>query len=54
MEKAVGSMSQRVYSEAAQQAQAQQAQQGASDSQSAGKSDDGVVDADYREVKDDK
>ncbi len=56
LEKAVGSMSQRVYSEAAQQAQAQQAQQGASDSQSqsAGKSDDGVVDADYREVKDDK
>ena len=54
LEKAVGSMSQRVYSDAAQQAQAQQAQQGASDSQSAGQSDDGVVDADYREVKDDK
>ncbi|HIV86622.1 MAG TPA: molecular chaperone DnaK, partial [Candidatus Pygmaiobacter gallistercoris] len=53
LEKAVGAMSQRVYSEAA---QAQQAQQSASGAQStdAGKSDDGVVDADYREVKDDK
>ena len=50
LEKAVGAMSQRVYSEAA------QAQQSASGAQStdAGKSDDGVVDADYREVKDDK
>ena len=50
LEKAVGAMSQRVYSEAA------QAQQGASGAQSAdaGKADDGVVDADYREVKDDK
>ncbi len=55
LEKAIGAMSQRVYSEAAQQAQAQQAQQGGADSaQSAGKADDGVVDADYREVKDDK
>ena len=53
LEKAVGAMSQRVYSEAAQAAQAQQGASGAQ-SADAGKADDGVVDADYREVKDDK
>ncbi|WP_102049609.1 molecular chaperone DnaK [Pygmaiobacter massiliensis] len=53
LEKAIGNMSQRVYSEAAQQAQAAQ---GAQDAQGAAQSgpanDDGVVDADFREVKD--
>lgn len=47
LEKAIGNMSQRVYSEAAQQAQAAQ---GAA--QSGPANDDGVVDADFREVKD--
>lgn len=51
LEKAVSAMSQRVYSEAAQAQQAQGAA-GAADAAS-GKADDGVVDADYREVKDD-
>ncbi len=56
LEKAVGEMSQRVYSEAAQQAQSAQGAEGAADaSASAGKAnDDGVVDADYREVDDNK
>ncbi|MBC5581616.1 molecular chaperone DnaK [Anaerofilum sp. BX8] len=52
LEKAVGAMSQRVYSEAAQAQQAQGADAGAADA-AGGKADDGVVDADYREVKDD-
>ena len=51
LEKAVSAMSQRVYSEAAQAQQAQGAA-GAADA-AGGKADDGVVDADYREVKDD-
>lgn len=50
LEKAIGNMSQRVYSEAAQQAQAAQGAQGAA--QSGPANDDGVVDADFREVKD--
>ncbi len=56
LEKAVGEMSQRVYSEAAQQAQSAGGATGAADaSASAGKAnDDGVVDADYREVDDNK
>ena len=56
LEKAVGEMSQRVYSEAAQQAQSAQGAEGAADtSANAGKAnDDGVVDADYREVDDNK
>lgn len=56
LEKAVGEMSQRVYSEAAQQAQSAQGAEGAADaSADAGKAnDDGVVDADYREVDDNK
>ncbi len=56
LEKAVGEMSQRVYSEAAQQAQSAQGAEGAANaSASAGKAnDDGVVDADYREVDDNK
>ncbi len=52
LEKAVGAMSQRVYSEAAQAQQAQGADAGAADA-AGSKADDGVVDADYREVKDD-
>ena len=52
LEKAVGAMSQRVYSEAAQAQQAQGTDAGAADA-AGGKADDGVVDADYREVKDD-
>ena len=49
-------MSQRVYSEAAQQAQSAQGAEGAANaSGDAGKAnDDGVVDADYREVDDNK
>ena len=56
LEKAVGEMSQRVYSEAAQQAQSAQGAEGAANaSGDAGKAnDDGVVDADYREVDDNK
>ena len=57
LEKAVGEMSQRVYSEAAQQAQSAQGAEGAANNASgdAGKAnDDGVVDADYREVDDNK
>ena len=53
LEKAIGNMSQRVYSEAAQQAQAAQGAQGAQGAaQSGPANDDGVVDADFREVKD--
>ena len=51
LEKAVSAMSQRVYSEAAQAQQAQGAA-GAADA-AGGTADNGVVDADYREVKDD-
>ena len=56
LEKAVGEMSQRVYSEAAQQAQSAQGAEGAANaSGDAGKANgDGVVDADYREVDDNK
>ena len=57
LEKAVGEMSQRVYSEAAQQAQSAGGAEGAANNASgdAGKAnDDGVVDADYREVDDNK
>lgn len=56
LEKAVGEMSQRVYSEAAQQAQSAQGAEGAANAAGdAGKAnDDGVVDADYREVDDNK
>ena len=59
LEKTIGNMSQRVYSEAAKQAQSQQ-QSGPSQSGPTGAGsadaktgDDGVVDADYREVHDD-
>lgn len=53
LEKTIGNMSQRVYSEAAQQAQAAQGAQGAQGAaQSGPANDDGVVDADFREVKD--
>ncbi|MEG1931533.1 MAG: Hsp70 family protein, partial [Pygmaiobacter sp.] len=60
LEKVVGAMSQRVYSEAAAQAQAAQGAQpnpqgeaNGADAAASTAADDGVVDADFREVKDD-
>ncbi|MCI6639249.1 MAG: molecular chaperone DnaK [Pygmaiobacter massiliensis] len=56
LEEAIGKMSQRVYSEVAAQQQAagaQQANPGAQQASGTG-ADDGVVDADFREVNDDK